>query len=175
VEKDMSNLSIFFMLTALLLAMLTTIAIWSRRRMFPKMSALVTAILILPLSYASFSDLLSKPKPVNLEWWFDNSEEATVVSSIMREGEGIFLWLQIGGIMEPRSYVMPWDQELAEQLNEAQQQAEESNSELRMRMPFETSLDELEPKFYAMPQMAPPPKDFFDGGPQVYEQPGRDA
>ena len=171
----MSSISILFSFTLLLAAALATIAIWSRRKLLPKVSALLAAILILPVTYASFAELLSKPKPIKLEWWHKQSEEATVVSSVMREDEGIFLWLQIKGIQEPRSYVLPWDQELAKQLHEAQQKAEESNSELRMRLPFEKTLDDMEPKFYALPQIAPPPKDFFDGGPEVYEQPGREA
>ncbi len=45
-----------------------------------------------------------------------------------------------------------------------------------MRMPFEPSLDELEPRFYAQPQQALPPKDHADDpGPQYYQPPGQDA
>ena len=44
-----------------------------------------------------------------------------------------------------------------------------------MRMPFEPSLDELEPRFYALPQQALPPKDHADPGPQYYQPPGQDA
>ena len=37
-------------------------------------------------------------------------------------------------------------------------------------MPFESSLDDREPMFYAMPQPAMPPKDYERGGPLVYRQ-----
>lgn len=171
----MSSISLLFVLTAGLCGALATIAIWSRRRMLPKITALIAAIMLLPVNYASFAELLSKPKPIDLEWWLGKSDEATVVSSLMREGEGIFLWLQLTEVTEPRSYVLPWDQELAKELQKAQEEAEENNSELRMRLPFEKTLDDREPKFYALPQVAPPAKDGEEHNPQMYEQPGRDA
>jgi hypothetical protein len=37
------------------------------------------------------------------------------------------------------------------------------------------SLDDREPKFYALPQPAPPPKDGDNRGPQRYQAPGTDA
>ena len=48
--------------------------------------------------------------------------------------------------------------DLAEQLQAAQREAQESQTQVQMRLPFEASLDDREPKFYAMPQpqmMAP--------------------
>jgi hypothetical protein len=40
-----------------------------------------------------------------------------------------------------------------------------------MTMPFESSLDDREPMFYAMPQPAMPPKDDQEGSPLVHRQP----
>jgi hypothetical protein len=42
-----------------------------------------------------------------------------------------------------------------------------------MRLPFEPSLDDGEPKFYALPQPALPPKDLDREPPKFYEQPRR--
>ena len=39
-----------------------------------------------------------------------------------------------------------------------------------MRLPFEQSLEDREPKFYAMPQPQQPPKDQDQGPAQVYRR-----
>jgi hypothetical protein len=44
-----------------------------------------------------------------------------------------------------------------------------------MLLPFEPSLEDRAPMFYAQPQPVPPPKDMADPGPQLYQPPGRDA
>jgi hypothetical protein len=166
----MTELSYLFMVTAVLAGMLTMISIWSRQKPWIKIGAIVASVLFLPLAYASYASLLSKPKPVDLEWWLGEAGEATVLSSSIQEGEGIFLWLQLAEVAEPRAYVLPWDRDLAEQLQEAAREADEQNGQLQMRLPFEPSLDELDPKFYAMPQPALPPKDLNRPPPQHYQQ-----
>jgi hypothetical protein len=166
----MTELSYLFMTTAVLAGLLASISIWSRHRSWIRAGAIVTAILFLPLAYASYASLLSKPKPVDLEWWLGGADEATVLSSSIQEEVGIFLWLQLAEAAEPRAYVLPWNRDLAEQLQEAARKAEEENGQLQMRMPFEPSLDELEPKFYAMPQPALPPKDMHRPPPEIYQQ-----
>jgi hypothetical protein len=44
-----------------------------------------------------------------------------------------------------------------------------------MRLPYEPSLDDRKPMFYAQPQPAPPPKDMTGPPAQIYQPPGRDA
>ena len=166
----MTELSYLFMTTAGLAGLLATISIWSRHRSWIRAGALAAAFLFLPLAYASYASLLSKPKPVSLEWWLDGADEATVLSSSIREDVGIFLWLQLAEASEPRAYVLPWNRDLAEQLQSAAREAEEQDGQLQMRLPFEPSLDELEPKFYAMPQPALPPKDLHRPPPKMYQQ-----
>lgn len=171
----MTELSQLFALTVAVAGLLAAISLWTPRRVALKAGALATASLFLPLAYASLADLLSRPKPVNLEWWQAGAEEATVLGSVLQENEGIHLWLQLPGLPEPRGYVLPWNRATAEGLQEAQREAEQQGGDVRMRMPFEPSLDELEPKFYAQPQPALPPKDHAGPGPQFYRPPGRDA
>lgn len=168
----MEHLIYFFGLTVLLACLLATISIWAPRKLWLKVSAVFTTALLCAVAYASLADLLSKPKPVDLEWAQRNVPEATVLSASIEEGEGIYLWLQIAGVVEPRSYVMPWNQELAEQLQAAMEDAKTNGNGVRMVAPFEPSLDMREPKFYALPQPAPPPKDYDRRGPMVYEHPG---
>ena len=171
----MTELTYLFATLAVLAGVMTSISIWAPRRLRLKLGALGVAVLFLPAAYAAFLHLLSMPKPVKLEWWHARADEATVLASSLREGEGIYLWLQLSDAPEPRAYVLPWSRDLAEQLQAARREAEESDSQLQMRLPFEPSLDDGEPKFYALPQPALPPKDLIQPPPQFYEPPGRDA
>lgn len=170
----MTNLPYLFALAVLLAAGLASIAIWAPRGLGPKLGALACAALFMPIGYAGFSDLLSRPKPVALEWWLAHADEATVLGSQMREGQSLYLWLQVDGEAEPRSYRMPWDQQTAQQLQNALDEAQRNGTQARMRLPFEPTLDKRESKFYALPQPALPPKDLAEP-PQIYVQPGQNA
>jgi hypothetical protein len=119
--------------------------------------------------------LLSLPKPASFEWWLTRSAEATVLGNTMHEDKAIYLWLQLDGVLEPRAYVLPWDRKLAEELQQAAREAEEQQSGVRMRLPFEPSLDDRQPRFYALPQPALPPKELLDPPAETYQPPGDDA
>ena len=167
----MTDLTQLFMVAALLTGFMTSISVWAPRRLLVKLTAFGAAMLFLPVAYAGLLDLLSKPKPVALEWWLQRAEAATVLGSSIREDQGIYLWLQFDGVPEPRSYVLPWNRQLAEQLQTAQREAQENQGALQMRLPFESSLDDDEPRFYAQPQPAPPPKDLPEGPAEIYKAP----
>jgi len=172
----MSELTYLFAAVAVLAGLMTTICIWAPRPLWLKLGAIGTAALFLPSTYAGFLHLLSMPKPVGLEWWHAHAEEATVLGSSIREEDGIYLWLQMRDVAEPRAYMLPWNQELAEQLQAARREAEQNQTQVQMRLPFEPSLDDREPKFYAMPQPQGPPKDYDRSGPQRYDRvPGSEA
>ena len=164
-----------FALTVALAAILGLISVWAPRRLAIKGAALTTAVLFLPLAYASLVELLSKPKPVDLEWVLSDTTEAEVVASRLVEDRGIYLWLLLPDVFEPRAYVLPWDRTSAEQLQQALRQAEQQGSAVQMRLPFEPSLEDREPKFYALPQPALPPKDLVQPPPEFYQPPERDA
>jgi hypothetical protein len=173
----MTGVSELFVVGAVLVAVLGLISIWAPRRLPIKGTALATSVLFLPLGYAGLVDLLSKPKPVDLEWWLSDAAEAEVLASRLVEDQGIYLWLQLPGIAEPRAYVLPWDRASAEELEQARREADRQGGDLQMRLPFEPSLDQDEAKFYVRPQPAPPPKDLTDPPPpRNFQQPaGRDA
>jgi hypothetical protein len=156
-EAVMASLPMLFAAAAMVAAFLGSIAVWSPRRLPVKVCALVIAGLFMPLAYAGLTDLMSRPKPVSMEWWLAHAEEATVLAAVPEEGRHIFLWLALEGVDEPRAYVLPWSREAAQQLQDAQEQAAEEGGEVRMRMPFEPSLD-AQRMFYAEPQPAPPAK-----------------
>jgi hypothetical protein len=171
----MTEVPQLFVGAAALAAILGLIGIWAPRGLAIKGAALATAALFMPFAYASLVQLLSKPKPVDLEWWQSDAAEAEVLASRLVEDEAIYLWLQLPDVAEPRAYVLPWDRAGAEQLQQAMREAEQQGGGVQMRLPFEPSLEERERKFYAPPQPALPPKDLVQPPPKVYQPPGRDA
>lgn len=139
--------------------MLAAISIWSPRPLWLKVGALTIAALLLPAAYVSLVELLSRPKPVSLEWSHDSLSKAVVLQADWREGESIYLWLRIPGIDDPRAYVLPWSREQAEQLFAAQREAESRGTEVHVERPFGRGEHESQqPVFYAVPQRPPPPK-----------------
>lgn len=157
-----------------LAAALAAIAIWSPRALWVKVSALTLTTLFVPLTYVSVIDLLSRPKPIALEWRRTALSESKVLGADLREGESIHLWLRVPGVEEPRSYVLPWDQKLAEQLHKAQREATESGTGLRARNLFRTGPESKDqPVFYAEPQQARPPKNPVVTQPFVFESGNR--
>jgi hypothetical protein len=169
----MNELTYLFAAIAVLGGLVTSISVWAPRRLATKLTALAAAALFLPVGYAGFAELLSRPKPVALEWWHSSAEQAIVLGARFEEERAIHLWLQLPELAEPRAYSLPWSRDLAEQLQTAQREAAQDQSDVQMRLPFEGSLDENEPKFYAMPQPAPPPKDLDQPPAQVYRRHAR--
>ena len=167
----MAGLLQLFVLAALLAAALAGITIWAPRKVWIKAGAIAVAALFVPLAFAGLSDLLSKPKPVHMEWQYGDLSEATVIAATLREDVAIYLWLRIDGVDEPRAYALPWDRRDAQALQDATREAEENGGELRMTLPFESSRDDREALFYALPREMPPAKDPVPSGPLVYNHP----
>ena len=163
----MSNILYPYAIAALMMAVLAAIAIWSNRRVWLKSAAILIVALILPAAYLTLVDLLSRPKPVSLEWSSRDLKEATVIGAHLKEGESIFLWLGFEGVSEPRYYVLPWDEEMAKQLYGAQREADDKGTEVRVNRPFAPNV-ESEMMFYALPLPAPPPKHAPGASPFYY-------
>lgn len=163
----MDNLIYLFGLAVVLAAALAGIGIRATGKVWVKASALALAALFMPLAYGSLVDLLGKPKPAGMEWDLGRVGEATVLGAKLSEDKAIFLWLDITGMPEPRYYVLPWDRRMAEELQAAIRQAEANGTGVRVRLPFEPSLDDSEPMFYAPPQPALPPKDYGAAVPRI--------
>lgn len=149
----------WFVAGAALAGVLAAISIWSPRSLKLKVTAIVAASMFLPAAYASLTELLSRPKPMHLEWEHRDLSKATVLSAQLQEDVGIFLWLQIPDVDEPRAYRLPWDEQLAKELFSAQNAAETAGTDVRMKEPFDRSEDKDEAVFYAEPQAALPPKE----------------
>jgi hypothetical protein len=167
----MSEVSYLFAASLALAAALAGVSIWSPRALWIKVGALAIAVLFLPATYASLVDLLSRPKPIALEWKRLELSEAKVIGADLREGEAIYLWLRTSGVEEPRSYVVPWDRKLAEQLHRARREAEARGTAVHARGLFEPGQDREQPVFYALPQPARPPKEVPAHTPFVFDSP----
>ena len=154
----MTTLFYLFAASAALAAVLATISVWSHRELWAKLSAVVATALFIPTIYLSYADLLSRPKPASLEWWHQDASEATVVGSKLREGEAIYLWIEMPDTDEPRAYKLPWQQEMAKQLHGAQREAQAMGTKVKMRLPFKDRTEARDPLFYAVPQPPLPSK-----------------
>ena len=154
----MSELSALFAVLGGLAFILANVAVWAPRKLRVKLGALITAAVFLPTAYFSLSEMLGRPKPVATEWLRGALAEATVLGSQMQEGKAIYLWLTLEGTDEPRAYALPWSEKLARQLHGARRSAEASGTRVKMRLPFENSLDRRDQVFYAAPQSPPPEK-----------------
>ncbi len=125
-------------------------------------------MLLIAVVYGGSIELLGRPKLLQLEW--RDAADAQVMSAVPVENEAIYVWLLMPGSSEPVAYVLPWSMQVAQQLQVAMSQAEAEGTAVRMAMPFEPSLDDREPMFYAMPQPAMPPKDYRAESPLVLRQ-----
>ncbi len=150
----MNELLVLFGVLGGLAALLTTVALWAPRRIWIKLSALGVTVVFLPAGYFGLSEMLSRPKPVGLELARTDLAEATVLGARMEEDKAIYLWLGIPGVEEPRAYALPWNEQLARQLQGAERESQDTGTPVQMRKPFEDSLDDREKVFYAAP---PPP------------------
>ena len=150
----MTELLALFGFLAALAAILANIALWSPRRVWVKFGALAVVAILLPSGYLGLTEMLSRPKPIALELAQTELAEAAVLGTHLEENKAIYLWLALPDVGEPRAYALPWDEQLARQLRGAQRDSEENGAPVRMRRPFESSLDEREQRFYAAP---PPP------------------
>jgi hypothetical protein len=149
---------ILYALVVLVAAALAAIAIWAPRGLILKTSAVLLAAGLMAAGYAGFMEIIGRPKPVSVEWALETIEDAAVVATRLREGEGIYLWLEGRGTTVPRAYVLAWDSSDARQLQQAQRQAEDQGTVVRMRAIRDDRRAKDEPLFYAEPQAPPPAK-----------------
>ena len=125
----------------------------------------ITAAFFLPLmlvSYLASLDLLGWPAPIWAEWRIQ--EDGIYVYHVLNEPEAIYVWIIVEDT--PRAYAFPWSEELAEQLEQAKGNEEETGTQLRLKfpIPFDRSIeDRNKPMFYDYPQPSDPPK--YKGGP----------
>ncbi len=70
--------------------------------------------LVVILGIAAFALLLSRPKPLYLE--YSSFETVEILGSVLVPDSGIYLWLRFEGIARPYYYVLSWNEGKAENL-----------------------------------------------------------
>ncbi|MCR9070263.1 MAG: hypothetical protein NXI18_00960 [Alphaproteobacteria bacterium] len=133
----MDNLIWVFAFSTGVAAALASLAIWAPRLPWARITAVVAATALIPISYIQFVEFLSRPKPQSMEWMQRNVEAAEVLGVSLAEGEAIYMWLRLNGELEPRYYKFPWNLRLAEQLEEDIDTAMQKQGKLVLRNPFE--------------------------------------
>jgi hypothetical protein len=118
--------------------------------------------------YAGTVDFLGAPKPMRLEW--RGLENATVLSAKLNEGVAIYVWVQTPGAAEPRAYALPWSTQMAQQVQDAMEKRASSGMPVQMGPPQGGGSGD--PRFYAEPHRAPPPKADLRKGAVEYSHPG---
>jgi hypothetical protein len=148
------HMGIFFVVFIAIAAILANIGVCAPRRTWVRIAAVGAAALFIPAAYASVADLLSRPKPVSIEWVHRNAKEATVLSSRISDGKAIYLWLQLPEETQPRAYVLPYSEKTARQLHEAQREARQKGTEAKMKQPFSRrrNRETADEQFFAPPQ-----------------------
>ncbi|MFK7858333.1 MAG: hypothetical protein AB8B64_05925 [Granulosicoccus sp.] len=149
----------WYIVTGVLAGGLALFAILSPRKKQLKFAALVCTTMFLPLTYLAINDLLSRPKPLQIEVAKNHLNDSIVTASLMREDEAIYLWLQMPGIKEPRAYQLPWSEQMAIELHKAEREAEAEGTEVQMQLPEGDALNSDEPTFHATVHNPPPPKE----------------
>ncbi|HKY87625.1 MAG TPA: hypothetical protein VJL90_12755 [Pseudorhodoplanes sp.] len=139
-----------------ILGLSASLAIWARGASRARGLAVLAFVLATPISGAALATALGWAIP----YWPGITVpegEHPLLGVKMVEGEAIYILLDIGD-GEPRYYRLPWSIETAQKLQSAQEGAGE-DGEVGLKVPpFDPSLDELGPMFYADPQEAMPPK-----------------
>ena len=138
----MNILNWFFFIIVVLTALLTSLIFKSREKTYTKAFILVLGVSIFFISYASLLEILSRPKPKNLEILNKYVKEVTLLHVSWIEGQSIHILIRLDGVNEPRLYSFPWDPVQAQEFDEALEKGRESNEEVRISNPFFVSKEE---------------------------------
>jgi len=109
-------------------------------------------------SYYSFTKMLGNPVPIELiaPWDVPLVEEAEIVGFWFVEDEGIYLLLMHEGLKVPKYYKFPWNKNLAQQIQEAAEEAAKRGKRgpIILGSPFQQPSweDERSPFIHPMPQ-----------------------
>lgn len=155
----MQEIPLWYLGFVLLSTLLAIAAVWARRSIAARIGAVMLLAVMLTLQFVALTDLLSRPKPAELETATNTIEEAKVLAASIREGVAIYVWLRIEDTPEPRYYALPWRQKSAVELQRAMRESRRHGGEIVLKMPFASSMELREPPtFYALPPPALPRK-----------------
>jgi hypothetical protein len=128
----------FAMVFALLLGSLIFIVL-PRCSPWQRLASAFVFVASLAVVYGGAIEMLSRPKPLGLEW--RHAAKAKVLGASLDEGKAIYVWLQIGKSVEPRAYKLPWNTSMAQQLQTAMREGAEQGTGVEVANPFGTDAD----------------------------------
>ena len=153
----MSAAATAWLAITLLISAMALIVVWSRRRTLYRSLAVATALLSAPAAALALASALGWAVPMVPVLTAPGGDWQVLGAKIV-QGEGIFVLLDTGG--EPRHYRLPWDQKLADKLQDILDDPDKGG--VMLKIPFEPSLDTNAAQFWPLPQ----PKALPDKPPQ---------
>jgi len=171
----MTSFLIAFLSLALLLGAFAYVAVPAGSPVRRAIIAGFFAVILCALFFG-YSDMLGRPKSTRLELVRRSMQDAKVIGSYLKENDGVYLWLKLPGMDEPRYYKLPWDEKVAKALQGAIAENERQHGGgVGVGLPFERSWDRKDPKFYALPQPKLPDKPGESAPVTVYQSPEQRA
>lgn len=150
---------------------LTLTTIWSRRETWVRGAAVALFMSAIMSAYAPAFFALSHPAPLQAVEMVTPGKYSVLGMKMIRD-QGIYLWIdKAEGADHPLYTVLPWDDRLAEKLQELQRGAKRNGQPFGMDIPkYEFSWEDREPPmFYPAPQaVVPLPKPALE--PEIYER-----
>lgn len=146
----MTYVATIWAVLVLVLAVVTSLAIWSRRGSFARGWTVAAFLVSAPVSAVALAFSLGWPVPF-VPGLIAPAGDWSVLGTKMIVGKGIYVLLDTGDV--PRHYVLPWDRKMADKIQEFLDQGD-ANGGMRMKIPpFDSSWDWRDPpEVYAMPQ-----------------------
>ena len=166
----MDLLNWFFALLTILITFIIAISIWSRKKVKYKILSILIGVFAYFISYATLLEILSRPKPKNLELLNKYANELTLLHVNWVEGEAIYLLVQLDDIIEPRLYEFPWNAAQAQEYDEMLEKGRENGEEVKIANPFfPTNAEERKTIIYTAPAKPLPPKEAPETGITSYD------
>jgi len=154
----MTNAATAWLAITLLISAMALIVVWARRRTFYRALAVTIAILSAPAAALALASALGWAVPM-VPVLTAPGGDWQVLGAKIAQGEGIFVLLDTGG-GEPRHYRLPWNQKLADRLQDILDDPDKGG--IMLKIPYEPSLDTNAAQFWPLPQ----PKALPDKPPQ---------
>ena len=166
----MDLLNWFFTLLTILISFIIALSIWSRKKVKYKVLSITIGVFAYLVSYATLLEILSRPKPKNLELLNKYANELTLLHVNWVEGEAIYLLVQLDDIIEPRLYKFPWNASQAQEYDEMLEKGRENGEEVKIANPFyPTNAEERKTIIYTAPAKPLPPKEAPETGITSYD------
>ena len=166
----MDILNWFFALLTILISFIIALSIWSRKKVKYKVLSITIGVFAYLISYATLLEILSRPKPKNLELLNKYANELTLLHVNWVEGEAIYLLVQLDDLIEPRLYEFPWNAAQAQEYDEMLEKGRENGEEVKIANPFfPTNAEERKTIIYTAPAKPLPPKEAPETGITSYD------